>query len=269
MRFFEGCTALITGASSGLGEEFARQLAPWAEKLILVARRRERLERIGNELEIAHPGLQCLPYQTDLADEQQRLALGAWLDREGHQVDFLVNNAGLGDHGPFETAEWARIRAMLEVNIAALTHLARLLAPAMAARGRGAILNVSSIAGFFPLPNMAVYAATKAYVTSLTEALAMELRPRGIIVSALCPGPVPTEFFAVAERGSPPRTPHYESFPMFVVSPSEAVRAGLEAVARQRVRVVPGFWPALAVGLALLVPFFVTRAALRAFRKKI
>ena len=269
MKFYEGCTALITGASSGLGEEFARQLAPFASSLILVARRTDRLDRLKNELEAQNPGLACHVYGADLARSEQRESLSAWIKNQGLHVNFLVNNAGLGDHGPFETADWPRIQAMLDVNIAGLTHLAYLLLPQMIEAGRAAILNVSSIAGFFPLPGMAVYAATKAYVTSLTEALAMELRPRGITVTALCPGPVPTEFFLVAERDGQNRKPHYESFPLFVVSPQEAVKAGLNAVMCDRPRVVPGIWPALAVGVALLVPFFVTRAALRTFRHKI
>lgn len=260
---------MITGASSGLGEEFARQLAPLASQLVLVARRGDRLERLKNELEIAEPGLVCHTYVADLTRPEPREALARWVQEKGLRVNFLVNNAGVGDHGTFDSADWPRIQAMLDLNIGALTHLAHLLLPSMLESGRAAILNVSSIAGFFPLPGMAVYSATKAYVTSLTEALAIELRPRGITVSALCPGPVPTEFFQVAEREGKAPVPHYESFPMFVVTPEQAVRAGLEAVMRDRVRVVPGFWPALAVGIALLVPFFVTRAALRAFRKRI
>jgi hypothetical protein len=135
----------------------------------------------------------------------------------------------------------------------------------MSASGRAAILNVSSVAGFIPLPNMAVYAATKAYVTSLSEALAIELRPKGITVTALCPGPVPTEFFETATRpGDGDRANHFKTFPAFVVSAPEAVQAGLEAVARDRARVVPGPLLAVAVGLALAVPFCIVRHFLRA-----
>jgi hypothetical protein len=130
--------------------------------------------------------------------------------------------------------------------------------------GRGAILNVSSVAGFFPLPQMAVYAATKAYVTSFSEALAMELRPKGITVTALCPGPVPTEFFDIATRaGDEDRASHFQMFPAFVVTPAEAVREGLLAVIRERARIVPGPLLATAVGLALLVPFFIVRHFLK------
>ncbi|MFZ4597538.1 MAG: SDR family NAD(P)-dependent oxidoreductase [Terrimicrobiaceae bacterium] len=264
MKFYEGCTALITGASSGLGAEFARQLAPYARSLVLVARRNDRLEELSASLRAIHPRLDVRIYATDLAIEERRSALAAWLNSEKIPVDFLVNNAGLGDHGAFDSSEWGRVRAMLDVNISALTHLTHLLVPRMLLAGRAAVLNVSSVASFFPLPNMAVYSATKAYVTSFSEAIAMELRPKGITVTALCPGPVPTEFFDVATReGDGDSASHFKAFPAFVVSPQEAVAAGLEAVARDRARVIPGPLLAAAVGVALVIPFFIVRQILR------
>ncbi len=270
MKFYEGCTALITGASAGLGVEFARQLAPYAHSLVLVARRTDRLEALRNELQDCHKHLSVHIYGADLAVEDQRHELATWLEGQDIKVDFLINNAGLGDHGAFESSEWERVRAMLDVNIGALTHLTHLLLPSMTKGGRAAILNVSSVVSFFPLPNMAVYSATKAYVTSLSEALAIELRPLGITVTALCPGPVPTEFFTSARRsGGEDLEAHLESMSAFVVTPSEAVRAGLMAVAKDRARVIPGPLLALAVGLALLVPFCITREILRTFRNKL
>lgn len=269
MRFYEGCTVLITGASSGLGAEFARQLAPTAQTLILVARRMDRLEALKTELQAQNEGVAVHLYGADLAVEDQRRALAEWLPTQNLHVDFLINNAGLGDHGEFFTSEWERVRAMLDTNIAALTHLTHLLLPSMTRGGRAAILNVSSVASFFPLPNLAVYAATKSYVTSLSEALAMELRPHGITVTALCPGPVPTEFTAVARREGDDRAPHHVTMPAFTVTPQQAVAAGLEAVARGRARVVPGPLLSIAVGAALLVPFFIVRAILRGASKKL
>jgi len=270
MKFFEGCTALITGASSGLGAEFARQLAPHAQSLVLVARRNDRLEALRAEFGERFPDLAVFIYATDLADEGSRVRLVAWLREQGIAVDFLVNNAGLGDHGAFEDSEWTRVRAMLDVNISALTHLSHLLLPVLRASGRAAILNVSSVASFFPLPNMAVYAATKAYVTSLSEALRMELRDTGVSVTALCPGPVQTEFFDVATReGDEANAAHYESMPIFKVSPEVAARAGLLAVSRDRPRVVPGPVLAVAVAAAALVPFFIVRQILQAGRARI
>lgn len=271
MKFYEGCTALITGASAGLGAEFARQLAPYANALVLVARRTDRLDAMRDELQALHANLKVHVYGADLGDENQRLAIANWLQEQKIRVDFLVNNAGFGDRGPFETGDWNKIRGMIDVNITALTHLTHLLLPSMTRSGRAAILNVSSVASFFPLPNMAVYSATKAYVTSLSEAMAIELRPRGITVTALCPGPVETDFFTVARRpdSSDDAAAHYDSMPAFVVPAPRVVRTGLEAVIAERARVIPGPILAVAVTAALLIPFFITREILRAFRSKL
>lgn len=270
MKFYEGCTTLITGASAGLGAEFARQLAPHVQALVLVARRVDRLEALRDELQSLHPQLTVFIYGADVGNEDQRLGLASWLDAGNLEVDFLINNAGFGDRGVFEDSDWEKVRGMIDVNITALTHLIHVLLPSMTEGGRAAILNVSSVASFFPLPNMAVYGATKAYVTSLSEALAMELRPQGITVTALCPGPVPTEFFTAAARaGDEDSVAHYQSMPAFVVTPQQAVRAGLEAVIHDRARVIPGPLLAIAVGLALLVPFCITREILRTFRSKL
>ena len=270
MKFYEGCTALITGASSGLGVEFARQLAPHAHSLVLVARRLERLDALKQELESLHSNLRVHVYGADLGREDQRVAFVNWLPSQNVKVDFLINNAGLGDRGAFESSDWNKVRSILDVNISALTHLIHLLLPSMMLGGRAAILNVSSVAGFIPLPNTAVYSASKAYVTSLSEALAIELRPRGITVTALCPGPISTEFHAVATRPGIEEGPsHAERMPAFVVTPEEAVRTALVAVSRGRARVVPGPLLCVAVALAMLVPFFIIREILRALRNKL
>ncbi len=265
MNFFTGCTALITGASAGLGAEFARQLAPYARALILVARRTDRLEALRQELTACFPHLQVHPYTLDLTQEAERIRFVQWLGEQGLSVDFLINNAGLGDHGDFASSDYHRVRAMLETNVTALTHLTHLLVPTLLRRQRSAILNVSSVASFFPLPNLAVYAATKAYVTSFSEALAIELRPRGITVTALCPGPVPTEFFQVATRpGTEDQAAHFQTMPALAATPQDVVYDALLAVARDRRRVIPNPLLALAVGAALLVPFFITRKILAA-----
>jgi uncharacterized protein len=270
MKFYEGCTALITGASSGLGVEFARQLAPVAHALVLVARRLERLDGLKSELEGAYGNLTIYVYGADLGSEDQRVAFVEWLASQNLKIDFLINNAGLGDQGTFDSSDWKRIKTILEVNISALTHLTHLLLPSMTVSGRAAILNVSSVAGFLPLPNIAVYAASKAYVTSLSESLAIELRPKGITVTALCPGPVATEFHSVARRpGVATTESHVEAMPAFVVTPKEAVRAALVAVSCGRARVVPGLLLCIAMSLAAIVPFFITREVLRALRKKL
>ena len=270
MKFFEGCTALVTGASAGLGAEFARQLSPYARTLVLVARRNARLEELKSELTICFPNLEVLIYRADLAIEEERVSLVSWIEEKQIEINFLVNNAGIGDHGAFSESDYGRVKAMIETNVGALTHLTHLLVPAMLKAGRAAILNVSSVAGFFPLPNMAVYAATKAYVTSFSEALRMELRPQGISVTALCPGPVPTEFFSVATRpGKEDRAAHFKTAPALAATAQEVVYEGLRAVANDRPRTIPNPLLCLAVSLALAVPFFLVRAILGANAKKI
>jgi len=264
MNFFHGCTALITGASSGLGAEFARQLAPHASALILVARRLDRLEALKSELD--RPGLVIHCHAADLADEVQTEALLASLAASGERVSLLINNAGLGDHGFFEESDWARVEAMLDVNIKALTRLTHAILPDLVRVGRGAILNVSSIASLLPLPKMAVYAASKAYVTSFTEALRGELRDTGISVTALCPGPVDTEFFITAERSNGD-----DSMPspeIFKVPASEVVRSGLSAVERDRARAIPGWFVCLVMTIASLVPIFILRLFLAQRRSR-
>ena len=158
MNSLHGCTALITGASSGIGAEFARQLAPHARVLVLVARRADRLEALKVELE--RSGMDVHIHAADLADRAQVERLLAALEESGTRVDFLINNAGLGDHGLFEDSDWKRVQAMLDVNIAALTRLTHALLPGILRSGRGAILNVSSITAYLPMPQMAVYAAS-------------------------------------------------------------------------------------------------------------
>ena len=261
MRFFEGCTALITGASAGFGAEFARQLAPHAHALVLVARRNDRLEALRDELEGVFPDLRVYPYAMDVADEAQRVRFVEWLGEQDISVDFLINNAGLGDAGSFDSAEWERTKQILEVNIVALTHLTHLILPLMHHVGRAAILNVSSVAGFFPLPNHAVYGASKAYVTQFSEALRMELKGSGISVTALCPGPSPTEFRRVAGREGVDfeQLPEEDGFSSFRVDPHQVVASGLDAVARDRARVIPGPLLSLAVAAALVVPFCLVR----------
>jgi hypothetical protein len=159
---------------------------------------------------------------------------------------------------------------MLDVNVVALTHLSHLLLPTLRVARRAAILNVSSVASFFPLPNMAVYSATKAYVTSFSEALRMELLDTGVSVTALCPGPVKTEFFEVATRaGEEGASAHYETMNVFAATPADVVRTGLEAVAAARARIIPGWLLATAVAVAGVVPFVIVRGILSASRNRI
>lgn len=257
----KGSSVLITGASAGIGREFARQLAAYAGSIVLVARRQERLEELREELVRRSPNLKVYVWATDLSDERSVTQLGEWLDYQEISIDFLINNAGLGDMGPFATSELRRVEEMLAVNMAALTLLTRLVLPGMIARHHGAILNVSSSAGFLPIAGFAVYAATKAYVTSFSEAIRSELRESGVTVTSLCPGPVPTEFLEVARR-SP--TASARSSPKFVqVSVQKTVSAALDAVAAGKALVIPGFFIKVGMLLVRLTPMPLLRLVAR------
>ena len=227
-------TALITGASSGIGLELARLFARDGYDLVLVARRMERLEQLKGELERSH-GVRAHAIPADLTDPGAPAELVRRLEEAGLTVDVLVNNAGFGMAGPLATTEPDTIRDMLRVNVEALTELTRLLLPGMLERRRGRILNVASTAGFVPGPFMAVYYATKAYVISLSEALAEELRGSGVTVTVLCPGPTRTEFQTVARMDSA------RLFRLPGVMDAEPVaRAAYAGLMRGRRMVVPG-----------------------------
>jgi short-subunit dehydrogenase len=189
--------ALVTGASAGIGLDIARVLARRGYDLVLAARRRETLERIATELASAH-GVRAFACETDLADIEAPARIVADLAARGLTVAVLVNNAGFGAYGEFAETDLAAEQRMVAVNVTALVTLTKLCLPGMLAANHGRILNVSSVAGFLPGPRMAVYYATKAFVTSFSEALAEELRHTGIRVTALCPGATATEFQAVA-----------------------------------------------------------------------
>ena len=256
----DDCNALITGASAGIGREFARQLANRARTLVLVARREQRLNELRDELRNRNAQLNVHARVVDLSDKSQIDELVRWLDQNKIDIDFLINNAGLGDYGSIATSDIARHDRILQVNIAALTFLTRQLLPPMIAKKHGAILNVSSSAGFLPIPGMAVYAATKAYVNSFTEALRAELRDSGVTVTALCPGPVHTEFGDVAARpGGEP-----ETGPEFIyVSVEQTARDALAAIESDKPLVIPGFFMKLAMFLVRITPMSIFRLAWR------
>ena len=261
----DGCNALITGASAGIGCEFARQLAGRARSMILVARREDRLVELADELQREHPNLRIHIRKVDLANLADLQDLLQWLDREKLRVDLLINNAGLGDSGPFANSDPVRNSEMTLVNVTALTSLTRHLVPQMITKHRGGILNVSSSAGFLPIPGSAVYAATKAYVTSFSEALRAELRETGVSVCAVCPGPVVTEFQRVARR----ENAKAEVGPKFLVVPEEqVVRDALAALEADRPLVVPGFAMKILMLVARVTPMPVIRLVARLSRSR-
>jgi hypothetical protein len=239
--------ALITGASAGLGAEFARQLSKRGTRLVLAARRKDRLDALAGELGNARA------VEIDLAEAGSADRLVADIVAAGEHVDLLVNNAGFGLKGRLAELDPARQREMIDVNIGALTELCRAVAPGMIGRKAGAILNVASTAAFQPGPGMAVYFATKAYVLSFTEALHEELKPHGIRVSALCPGPTRTEFGAVAGFGDT------GAFDRYSADASSVVRAGIEGLDKNRAVVVPGLLNKVGASSTRFIPRQVVR----------
>jgi short-subunit dehydrogenase len=263
----DNCTALVTGASAGIGREIARQLTGRARTLVLVARREQRLLELRDELTKRHPNLKVHIRVTDLADKDQIDQLVDWLAQEKIEIDFLINNAGLGDLGPFATSDPERVERIMQVNMLALTSLTRRLLPAMIAGQRGAILNVSSSAGFLPIPHFSLYAATKAFVTSFSEALRAELRGNGVSVCALCPGPVHTEFTDVAHR--PDQPPVESGTELFYTSAETVARAGLAGIENDRPLIIPGFAMKVAMFLVRIAPRPVLRLASALSRKRV
>jgi uncharacterized protein len=261
ISYFTGRTILITGASSGIGSEFARQLAPVATRMVLVARRNDRLQVLESELKAMNTTLEVLTRSIDLRDQRSLEDFCDWLDQSGLTLDFLINNAGLGDHGPFINSEWERVNSLLQVNINALTYLTFRVLPILKKTGQGVILNVSSIASFLPLPNNAVYAATKAYVTSFSEAVRAELRSSNISVTVLCPGPVSTEYLEHATRTGDHSS---HTAPFLVVPVEEVVRDALQAAANDRARVVPGGLVNFAMTIVGALPMFIMRLVYQA-----
>ncbi|GGZ73415.1 SDR family NAD(P)-dependent oxidoreductase [Streptomyces bluensis] len=222
--------ALVTGASFGLGAEFADQLAARGHDLVLVARSRDRLEETAERLRTAH-GVQTHVVPQDLAEPDAADRVAHELSARGLTVDVLVNNAGLGTCGRFEEIDPRREHDQVMVNVVALVDLTHALLPGMLARGSGAVLNVSSVAGYQPSPYFAVYSATKTFVLNFSLALREEYRGRGITVTALCPGPVETRFFDTIGRRAA-----VGSF----TTPEPVVRAALRALDRDRAYVTPG-----------------------------
>jgi uncharacterized protein len=224
---------LITGASAGLGTEFARLCAARGDEIVIVARRRDRLEALADEIggtarERVHV------FDADLARPDAPASLIAGLEAEGLGVDILINNAGFGGGGSFATLSLERQGEMIDLNVRAPTQLCRLVLAAMLERRRGGILNVASTAAFQPGPGAAVYFATKAYVLSFTEALHQELKGTGVKVSALCPGATATEFGVVAGYKG-------RQLARFSADPRAVAQAGIDGLERNKAVVVPGF----------------------------
>ena len=253
--------ALVTGASTGLGAEFARQLASRGMHFVLVARRRELMEALAAELLTQH-GTRCIVIVSDLSEPDEPRRILNEIAAQGIVIELLVNNAGFGIVGEADTTDVDRVLNMIRLNISATAELTHRLLPGMLERGHGAILNVSSLSAFQPVAYMGAYAASKAFVLHFSEALHCELKDRGITVTAVCPGVTRTAFFDIA--GAPGWLQKHAALDVDFV-----VKKSLKALARRRQCYVPGWRNYL---LTLLVRFAsrsrVVKESMRFFKPK-
>jgi len=225
-------TVLITGASGGIGEQFAKLFASRGYDLVLASRSAEKLERLAGSL----PSVRVERLAVDLSTADSPGKIRSFLESKNLPVDILVNNAGFGTFGAFAESDLDVELAQIQLNVSTLTHLTRLILPGMIARKRGRILNVASTAAFQPGPFMAVYYATKAYVLSFSEALANEVKGTGVTVTCLCPGPTRTGFMARAKMGNPEILSRKS-----VMMDAEAVaRRGIDGLMKGSRLVIPG-----------------------------
>jgi len=245
MPAFAGRTALVTGASKGIGYHIARLCAREEADVILVARDVARLERAAEEITGSFP-VKAAVFPADLSKPDSAAELWHRVQSAGHSVDILVNNAGIGAYGEFHEISPEKTRGMRHLNIVSFTELMHLAAVEMARRKWGRILTVASVAGFQAMPYMAEYAATKAYVLSLSEALRVELAPYGVVVTCLAPGPTDTDFFSSAGT-TMLNTPGRKT-------PEEVARVGFTAMLRGKPLAVPGAMNKLMVFAGRLVP---------------
>lgn len=247
----------MTGASSGIGAEIARELARRGLGLTLVARRADRLRELAGQLAGAH-GVRVEVLPVDLADAEARAALPSALQALGLTVDVLVNNAGFSTLGPVHRAKRERELAMVRTDVEAVVDLCTLFVAGMTSRRTGAVLNVASTAAFQPLPSQAGYGAAKAFVLSYTHALRAESAPLGVSVTALCPGPVDTEFADVAGSDGDDLV---GNLPQFLWVPAaDVARAGVEGLATGRATVIPGIANRVgAIASSLAPPTVVTK----------
>ncbi|MBS1166950.1 MAG: short-chain dehydrogenase/reductase family protein [Proteobacteria bacterium] len=251
-----GKRALITGASSGLGLEFAELLAAQKVNLVLAARRREPMEKLAAELRRKH-GVDVVVEPIDLAAPGAAARLKGSLDEKSLQIDILVNNAGYGLHGDFLETPLERTADMIQLNITAVTELSFIFGRDMAARGAGQILLIASLLGFQPVPTFAAYAATKSYVLSFGEALHDELRPHGVVVTSLCPGHTETGFDASAGA------PVSRLLRLLTMKPRPVAESGLRALSKGRASVVPGVLNKIIVFSNRLTPRSMQRAVMK------
>ena len=248
---------LVTGASSGIGRALAHEHARRGRDLIVVARSEDELHALAGKLRSQYD-VEVRVVAKDLTQPDSRRELFKLVDEEGLTVDYLFNNAGFGGAGQFYEQEWGMLSGMMELNMRAVTELLHLFLPGMVARGRGRVLNTSSTAGFMPGPRQAVYFATKAYVNSVSKAVASELQGTGVTVTALCPGAVKTDFADTAGLGD---SKLFES----AATPETTAAQGYTAMEAGRLEVITEL--GLAVAIKGLMPFIPDRLAMAGVKK--
>jgi short-subunit dehydrogenase len=263
----DNAVVLITGASSGIGRELARLIAPRAKAVVLAARRADRLERLAEELRKARADLSVLAIACDIADRAAADRMLAQIEAELGPLDVLVNSAGLGDLGVFDLSDADKQQQMIELNVKSLVYLTRRVLPSMVAKRRGGVLNISSGFGLTFGPGMATYVGTKHFVTGFTESLRVDLAGTGVVVTQVCPGPVATEFEANVGNFTGMHPPK-----LIEISAASCARAAIRAFDRRAALTIPGFWIKLLMGLGAMTPRFILRLvygrAARLLRKK-
>jgi short-subunit dehydrogenase len=259
--------ALVTGASAGIGSEIAKVLAQRGHTLVLVARRKDRLTALANELSDQH-GVRVETIAADLGKPTPRGKIPGQIEQLGLQVEILINNAGFATGGePFHEADPERELEQVRVDVEAVVALTSAFLPAMVARGRGAILNVASTAGMQPMPYSAGYAAAKAYVLSFSEAIHQEVRGHGVTVTALAPGPVETDFWQIAGWETSSGKSFERAVPGTLISPAQAARAAVEGLERGERVVVPGLPIRAAMLASRYIPHMLKLPALERFMR--
>jgi short-subunit dehydrogenase len=234
--------ALITGASSGMGYDYAKLFAKDGKNIVVLARSRDKLEELKADLEKQH-GTKVMVLVKDLSDPKAPQEVLSELERAGISIDVLVNNAGFAVYGNFSESDWQKEAEMLQVNVIALTHLTKLFLPKMMDRNSGSILNVSSVAGWGPMPRWSVYAATKAFVLSFSEALAREVKGSGVKVTCFCPTVTQTLFF---KRSNSENCLAYKRR-MLLMDSETAAKQGYRALAKGKTCVIAGLTSSLMV----------------------
>ena len=260
MSPWSGKWALVTGASAGIGTALAEELAQGGTNLVLTARRRERLQELAHKVEAAHK-IQTKIFVADLTEADAPEKIFQFTREQGIEVELLINNAGFGAYGEFQTVETRKLTEMVQVNCAAVVHLTRLYLPEMVARRHGDVLVVASTASFQSVPYLSTYAATKAFDLLFAEGLAEEMKPYGVRVCALCPGSTESEFAEVAGQS------HIAATRVNRATAEKVAQTGLRALAAGKSYVISGLGNYLGMlGQRLVSRRMVARVAARMFR---